>query len=159
MLFINNTISIHAPRTGSDVLRGERSALGSPISIHAPRTGSDRACRKYHARTAHFNPRSPHGERHTVQRHMIMALGFQSTLPARGATRDDCICRIPRRISIHAPRTGSDPRRGRTRRRNGDFNPRSPHGERQGAVRECCERKQFQSTLPARGATRKSPGR
>ena len=34
------------------------------------------------------------------------------------------------RISIHAPRTGSDglPRAGDER--GGDFNPRSPHGER-----------------------------
>ena len=34
------------------------------------------------------------------------------------------------RISIHAPRTGSDLRRGLPERRAGYFNPRSPHGER-----------------------------
>ena len=57
-------ISIHAPRTGSDS-GNERSALGIAISIHAPRTGSD-----------------------TKQ---LLTLGqkalFQSTLPARGATK------------------------------------------------------------------------
>ena len=55
-------------------------------------------------------------------------------------------------ISIHAPRTGSDrrPCLGAAGRR--DFNPRSPHGERQGGlINEGTER--FQSTLPARGAT------
>mgnify|MGYP007067778409 FL=1 len=101
---------------------------------------------------------------------------FQSTLPARGATRFirariDCT-----EISIHAPRTGSDgsqtlvnlcanrfqstlPARGATAAiagsaaDGGNFNPRSPHGER---LKPCgtkgaCTR--FQSTLPARGAT------
>ena len=34
--------------------------------------------------------------------------GFQSTLPARGATRGTVSCGCNRIISIHAPRTGSD---------------------------------------------------
>ena len=33
------------------------------ISIHAPRTGSDLALRVIQEIVAHFNPRSPHGER------------------------------------------------------------------------------------------------
>ena len=56
---------------------------------------------------------------------------FQSTLPARGATW----CNPPygRRIgiSIHAPRTGSDGAADNFRTYAGNFNPRSPHGERQ----------------------------
>ena len=35
---------------------------------------------------------------------------FQSTLPARGATVDTIVTSRKVRISIHAPRTGSDPR-------------------------------------------------
>ena len=35
-------------------------------------------------------------------------------------------------ISIHAPRVGSDRIHGRKESRFGDFNPRSPRGERQG---------------------------
>ena len=82
----------------------------------------------------HFNPRSPHGER-----------------PPRGG-------RTRRRngISTHAPRTGSDRRTATHKRRRerfqptlpargatsyqikpgapGNFNPRSPHGERQRKV-------------------------
>ena len=81
----------------------------------------------------HFNPRSPHGERLTVQAYSMIETGFQSTLPARGATassrrkrwwRTDFNPRSPHgerptflafiaavaRISIHAPRTGSDER-------------------------------------------------
>ena len=33
------------------------------ISIHAPRTGSDVQHRDYMMHPRHFNPRSPHGER------------------------------------------------------------------------------------------------
>ena len=145
-----------------------------------------------------FNPRSPHGER-LAPTEMITQRGvFQSTLPARGATRHR---RLPQRvldISIHAPRTGSDllrrrpmvihpisihaPRTGsdaqlrvlhapvgdfnprsphgeRPVRVGGNsqtcyFNPRSPHGERQNAVFITNDATVFQSTLPARGATR-----
>ena len=56
-------ISTHAPRTGSDqeclVLRLDFVA----ISTHAPRTGSDRKTGRRLHTAAHFNPRSPHGER------------------------------------------------------------------------------------------------
>ena len=102
-----------------------------PISTHAPRTGSDRAASRSAFSSSNFNPRSPHGERR---------------LPLV------CFCTIVL-ISTHAPRTGSDassamstrllarfqptlPARGATRApgctmRRSDFNPRSPHGERQ----------------------------
>ncbi len=102
-------ISIHAPRTGSDEdLRTPHSKEGdfnprSPhgerpqqcymmrtlilISIHAPRTGSDKYERKYGVNCIHFNPRSPHGERLYVGSHSAAYSAFQSTLPARGATR------------------------------------------------------------------------
>ena len=80
-------------------------------------------------------------------------------------------------ISIHAPRTGSDGNRRDHQARGGNFNPRSPHGERpfplpagtsaayhfnprspHGERRYITRAsgkspKIFQSTLPARGAT------
>ena len=78
-----------------------------------------------------FNPRSPHGERHERGGGMAKRPPFQSTLPARGATivasKADCTIRI----SIHAPRTGSD---AAWRMQSGSLLI-------------------FQSTLPARGAT------
>ena len=40
-------ISIHAPRTGSDVVRVHQNVLVFVISIHAPRTGSDNTPRFY----------------------------------------------------------------------------------------------------------------
>ena len=147
-------ISIHAPRTGSDAtIQRYTEYLG--ISIHAPRTGSDAfpclAARAY----SNFNPRSPHGER---QLH-------STRTPPRGD------------ISIHAPRTGSDADSHGSRKVPNHFNPRSPHGERprwhgqssgsthfnprsphgERRLISACSSTLilFQSTLPARGATRK----
>ena len=122
-------ISIHAPRTGSDSIQIAR-IMYEVISIHAPRTGSDDLLAT------------------SVESLAI----FQSTLPARGATRGRIFKRFPRKISIHAPRTGSDsfrhagvwyipisihaPRTGSDFQGGAcrywfwHFNPRSPHGER-----------------------------
>ena len=56
-----------------------------------------------------FNPRSPHGERPGTTAPTATYGQFQSTLPARGATRDGDGGDLMEVISIHAPRTGSDP--------------------------------------------------
>ena len=126
------SISIHAPRTGSDTVRVGHFFRRNAISIHAPRTGSDYVCRKPERLCPHFNPRSPHGERHGGGVLLVSLEIFQSTLPARGATN----CTAP-----------GPPRRGH-------FNPRSPHGERRLTPRTRPSRNAgFQSTLPARGAT------
>ena len=101
-----------------------------------------------------FNPRSLHGERPGRAHSRPSLSGFQSTLPARGATRITArYIQRARRISIHAPCTGSDsavnydgvrvdlfqstlPARGATAvGKHGtagriNFNPRSLHGER-----------------------------
>ena len=55
---------------------------------------------------------------------------FQSTLPARGATFAQNFENNQVLISIHAPREGSDVRFCARYARVGDFNPRSPRGER-----------------------------
>ena len=57
-------ISTHAPRTGSDLLLHTNRNPVYGISTHAPRTGSDKRCVFCVAGRGHFNPRSPHGERH-----------------------------------------------------------------------------------------------
>ena len=56
-------ISIHAPRTGSDTALENGFVDEIAISIHAPRTGSDAISVRRAPLTLHFNPRSPHGER------------------------------------------------------------------------------------------------
>ena len=78
-------ISIHAPRTGSDDIV-EWGGADELISIHAPRTGSDPKVAQFNFYGQHFNPRSPHGERHGALKYVIEHKIFQSTLPARGAT-------------------------------------------------------------------------
>ena len=102
---------------------------------------------------SYFNPRSPHGERHCPHEPYFQQFEFQSTLPAWGATDSGYLVPFLVDISIHAPRMGSDERdaRGGTRytisihaprmgsdgsadprgKDDHDFNPRSPHGERQ----------------------------
>ncbi len=88
-----------------------------------------------------------------VTRDELNTLTFQSTLPARGATDGTALPCRQARISIHAPRTGSDSDDKKVLQKHLDFNPRSPHGERPAGG--CCIRASttFQSTLPARGAT------
>ena len=104
-------------------------------------------------------------------------LTFQSTLPARGATNLKLGYGGTQKISIHAPRTGSNRTSSSIFPGRPHFNPRSPHGERRkvlanwdndliisihaprtGSDRNMAVRaypeKIFQSTLPARGATR-----
>ena len=80
----------------------------------------------------YFNPRSPHGERHTRLSARAQMTKFQSTLPARGATRHE-------RTSLRADTTFQStlPARGATQ-----------------AVTRGNRNLRFQSTLPARGATR-----
>ena len=78
-----------------------------------------------------FNPRSPRGERPAMEN----MIGY-------------AIC-----ISIHAPREGSDKKRGEPGGTAEDFNPRSPRGERHGGAAGLRQAGRFQSTLPARGAT------
>ena len=79
----------------------------------------------------YFNPRSPHGERQSPR------------FPMRTSNR----------ISIHAPRTGSDQVQKSKRVLPCYFNPRSPHGERRYTPYPRYTVNTFQSTLPARGAT------
>ena len=104
-----------------------------------------------------FNPRSPHGERRDCHPERVPHFAFQPTLPARGAT---CIAPTfgqPPFISTHAPRTGSDKNERRPQPRHPDFNPRSPHGERQKSSKAQTRCWTFQPTLPARGATKALP--
>ena len=103
-----------------------------------------------------FNPRSLHGER--LKRHwgLLNPQKFQSTLPARGATKPfasmhgrwlisihapctgsdaagDIVEWGGADISIHAPCTGSDTAHTTSISGLNDFNPRSLHGERRDA--------------------------
>ena len=57
--------------------------------------------------------------------------GISIHAPRTGSDDHGIIYGYERVISIHAPRTGSDALQDVLNARLGDFNPRSPHGERQ----------------------------
>ena len=129
----------------------------------------------------HFNPRSPCGERPSTLIRIMQVLLFQSSLPVRGATAACCSScarfqfqsSLPVRgatrhyqqlpvagvISILAPRAGSDVHPLRSLPGLLHFNPRSPCGERPARRRRRISPRQFQSSLPVRGATCPAPVR
>ena len=175
------TISIHAPRTGSDVrhLAKEFDTWHfNPRSPHGERLGRHQQS----IQRIYFNPRSPHGERpqqriayftamlisiHAPRTGSDAAMSamlkpkrtFQSTLPARGATARHPHPSPHNQISIHAPRTGSDVS-GAMEDADGEI---SIHAPRTGSDSTnnpfSAVHFRFQSTLPARGATGKAGGR
>ena len=103
-----SSISIHAPREGCDTGRWARFGYFA-ISIHAPHEGCDRA-------------------RVRARAHSIL---FQSTHPARGATR-----LIPAYLEVFDRFQSTHPARGATKRapsaaqEHHYFNPRTPRGVR-----------------------------
>ena len=129
--------------------------ISAAISIHTPREGSDNRQHSPLNRPKNFNPHSPRGERLLAQHPAKPSNLFQSTLPARGATELCGTITTQRGISIHTPREGSDVLYSsrsvvrvisiHTPREGSDFLP---------AV-QLVDKRQFQSTLPARGATLK----
>ena len=149
--------------------------IAQTISIHAPRTGSDTTAGRAFTRQRDFNPRSPHGERRQrIWKNPRQQTQFQSTLPARGATSQDRIHRVGQRFQSTLPARGATRTAPRICTSASNFNPRSPHGERRQKMRNISPRKisihaprtgsdgierrffwrvGFQSTLPARGAT------
>ena len=134
-------------------LSGSRTSCRAIISIHAPRTGSDSVLRGDARCLIYFNPRSPHGERPERRRPRPTRTLFQSTLPARGATGKGRKRPRKRRISIHAPRTGSDIDGFNCRDANSKFQSTLPARGATANITDADLSLLFQSTLPARGAT------
>ena len=147
-------ISIHAPRAGSDQIRINFIAILSRFQSTLPVRGATRRASCPSQEVRYFNPRSPCGERRGL------SCGFFDTV----------------KISIHAPRAGSDAYIADINKHPYHFNPRSPCGERPMPLnhvikeamisihapragsdarflRKSWLRCQFQSTLPVRGAT------
>ena len=124
-------ISIHAPRTGSDVRRKDGVTYDVLISIHAPRTGSDvtdvdmQIILDISIHAPRTGSDSPDGRctDYPFRR-------FQSTLPARGATSS---CK-----GLHAQKL---------------FQSTLPAGVATISIALTAVVRIFQSTLPARGAT------
>ena len=146
-------ISTHAPRMGSDQC-GNRRVTGAVISTHAPRMGSDLAYERFVRDLMHISTHAPRMGSDNGMSGTFESVGrFQPTLPAWGATIRGCGGR--RKCCNFNPRSPHGERRGRGPGDPpaGHFNPRSPHGERRIFTGTMRRRKQFQPTLPARGAT------
>ena len=102
------TISTHAPRTGSD---GNTRNLLMQMDHFNPRSphGERRAGRGNGGVSADFNPRSPHGERRPpADGHAAGAADFNPRSPHGERHPQGARHCLPRHISTHAPRTGSD---------------------------------------------------
>ena len=123
-------ISTHAPRTGSDLSISRDTDMSSHFNPRSPH-GERHACSLFFPSLAYFNPRSPHGERRKPQRTLRVTLRISIHAPRTGSDGFVQDVRKIIAISIHAPRTGSDVLTGRVFQ----------------------HRLKFQSTLPARGAT------
>ena len=75
-------------------------------------------------------------------------LPFQSTLPVGGATIYTREARKADKISIHAPRGGSDPLLPVWLASPVDFNPRSPWGERRFPMVSATQKRYFNPRSP-----------
>ena len=78
------------------------------ISIHAPLTGSDRSRDVGGRLVYHFNPRSPHRERHGFADDIKAAPYISIHAPLTGSDGEYWFYYLVPGISIHAPLTGSD---------------------------------------------------
>ena len=152
---LSGTVSIHAPRVGSDsqektycssgLLRfNPRSPCGERLSPQTQALENPRC----------FNPRSPCGERRRLWPEENRSWRcFNPRSPCgerRGLRRENWTLRD---VSIHAPRVGSDDAQHVIAPVRECFNPRSPCGERRcGTLMYRCV-SVFQSTLPVWGAT------
>ena len=106
---------------------------GSAISIHAPRAGSDHTCGcQQLLGTCYFNPRPPCGERPSIHIAISLTATNFNPRPPCGERRGWHLPGNPgNRISIHAPRAGSDCNKSCRSWTASHFNPRPPCGERQ----------------------------
>ena len=124
-------ISIHAPRVGSDCFK-IGFLIGVCISIHAPRVGSDRSQQYIKHQKKKFQSTLPvWGATHLVNRSIPISSHFNPRSPCGERQQHAPMIRILTKISIHAPRVGSDVRGLLQFYGANHFNPRSPCGERQ----------------------------
>jgi len=141
-----------APRGARPIPRCWTSTPAS-FNPRAPR-GARRPAEFIQPHIAGFNPRAPRGARLFWTGAPPSGDLFQSTRPARGATPESMCWRRCKNVSIHAPRAGRDVARTPGARRHRSFNPRAPRGARPSNPHQTSAGRSFQSTRPARGATR-----
>ena len=102
----------------------------------------------FYLKYLYFNPRSPCGERPIHCAPFAIVCIFQPTLPVRGATPKPFRNPMLNQISTHAPRAGSDTQECLNMNGYGNFNPRSPCGERLAYNIDCMEYMNFNPRSP-----------
>ena len=157
-------------------MSGGTSATARRISIHAPREGRDCWHRANRRSRKDFNPRAPRGARRPFMMMLFSAslisihapregrdlasllmrcsgFPFQSTRPARGATRGDRAYRSPCGFQSTRPARGATNRFYALSKYFHDFNPRAPRGARPTFALKGYDVKYFNPRAP-RGARR-----
>ena len=129
--YLCGSISIHAPRMGSDKHFLHACAVVAHISIHAPRMGSDNIARAANLDEDSFQSTLPHGERLLSLSTFGISVKFQSTLPHGERLHWRKISYTDNIISIHAPAWGATSTFGASAGGSYEFQSTLPHGERQ----------------------------
>ena len=127
--FRHKSISIHAPRVGSDWRGIARWAGDNHFNPRSPCGERPMGGNAAHA-GRHFNPRSPCGERHQCDGIRLDGQRISIHAPRVGSDKRIILDANRHVISIHAPRVGSDWRGIVRWAGDNHFNPRSPCGER-----------------------------
>ena len=175
---MRSLISIHALLAESDERTNGLANAPPQISIHALLAESDGIIDIVNNVIDHFYPRSPCGERHDATLHCLRVMRisihallaesdpprvirepatsrFLSTLSLRRATTPKEEKRWNSTISIHALLAESDNLPGKIIKKEQNFYPRSPCGERLMPLSIVCMSCVFLSTLSLRRATAK----
>ena len=138
------TRTVSTARKSLQTFQSTRPARGATTRFSQPSDSS-----------LHFNPRAPRGARRArYQRRGSLCRHFNPRAPRGARPRDSLNRQIRVCISIHAPREGRDPCSSQPVHRYWHFNPRAPRGARPFGQTSCKDAELFQSTRPARGATK-----
>ena len=149
-------ISIRTPNGGAALSRIQLGCCWNNFNPRSP-WGERRRCKRRCRRHPNFNPRSPWGERPCRKCPRKRTLRFQSTLPVGGATLLVHALNVTIRISIHAPRGGSDRLVSCKMILTLLFQSTLPVGGATKSHKTQPEELEFQSTLPVGGATQAAP--
>jgi len=101
-------ISIHAPRAGSDCFLGDLRQFYIRFQSTLPGRGATLPNLIKIAPTLNFNPRSPGGERQVIEAGKSEEAKISIHAPRAGSDTTRRPARLKAGISIHAPRAGSD---------------------------------------------------
>ena len=125
------SISIHAPRVGSDYRNGAGDPRREKISIHAPRVGSDIEPFPIPLHWTRISIHAPRvGSDNPHDAGVLNHFQFQSTLPAWGATWTYIVIARTAQFQSTLPAWGATAVKHNVANSRLHFNPRSPRGER-----------------------------